>query len=289
MAVLVAKPRRSRRIALIVTTCLVVASCEQAKSVGNTLTTGALQAYDWTSRQVQEIVVGTPADDGTACYAKERVAFYDAVGDVKNAERLQIGAGIVAIGGAAVAVVSDDLATRIVAAGIAAGMVALIAKVEEDRTRIVAVTTTFNDLKDCRVREARQINADVARATISRDAASARLAQTRALLQEDLLVAKDVNEALETRTAAFALTADKVEAEAKVPDAPPRSTAEQQQDQQEIANARAAIQTNQRVLEQQDVALEQAEDLVNRSEGFAALWQRLERQLAQLSGRLVAS
>jgi len=264
------------RVVLIATTTgLALTACQQLEQAGTYVKDKAEVAGNYVGEQfevatitVSRWVSGRPEDDQTACYGTERVAFYDAVSEVNTAESLVFGARLAGLVGAAVTTYSNSFATRLVAAGFTLTMVALVSEIESDRTRIEQVTVTFNDLLACRRREAAALKSDVSAGRTSRSYGQEQMAQLRALVEEDLVTAREINETLRERTAEFELSTEKAKEEAKqaatTPEqagAPPPSPEEQRERQEEIRKAEAAVQTNQKALSQQSASIEQASAL----------------------------
>jgi hypothetical protein len=197
---------------------------------------------------------GRPPDDLTACYATERVAFYDAIKEVRDAQSAVFAAGFAALIGAAVTTYSSSIATQLIAAGFAVTMVALIADITADRTRIENVTTTFDALMACRRQEANAIKSDVAAQRLARADGEAAMAKLRTLIAEDVEAARAVNETLQQRTAEFQLSAEEAKKEAVNAPTPEK----RQEQEQEVKKAEAAVQTNQQAVSQQTATIEQA-------------------------------
>jgi hypothetical protein len=267
-------PGRAPLILLATVSALALGGCAQIKETGSYLGEQAGAAgsfvgdkFGAATSAVGRWASGRPEDDATSCYATERTAFYDAVSDVKTAESLVFGAQLAALVGLAVTVYSDSFITRLVSAGFSVTMVALIADIEADRTRIERVTSTFNDLMACRRGEAQRVKSEVGAGRLSRSAGEAQLNQLKALVEEDLVVARDTNQTLQARTTEFELSTEKAKEEvsqATGPEQagePPPAPEEQREREEQIQKAEAAVQTNQQALSQQSATIEQASDL----------------------------
>jgi hypothetical protein len=253
---------RARRALLIVTvSALALTGCQQLKETGAYVGDKASAAGRYVGEKVSETTSavgrwasGRPPDDLTACYATERVAFYDAIKEVKNAQSAVFAAGFAALIGAAVTTYSSSIATQLIAAGFAATMVGLIADITSDQTRIENVTTTFDALMACRRQEANAIKADVAAQRLTRTDGEAAMAKLRTLIAEDVEAAREVNQTLQQRTAEFQLSAEEAKKEAANAPTPE----ERQEHEQEVEKAEAAVQTNQQAVSQQSATIEQA-------------------------------
>jgi hypothetical protein len=284
-------PRRdSPLLAGVALSALLLGGCESATAIGDSVT----QFGNYVGKQVSgaaDYVMGRRSgqlvDDGTACFATERVAYYAAVDDVTAAQRAQTAAGVAAVGAVVAAVFLDSTLAKLAALGLAATLAAVAISLEQDRTRIEAVTRTFDDLIACRRNEAATINAELQRGEITREAAELRMAQLRSLVQEDLTVAQGTNAILASRTEAFTVSAQEAKArsieEARARPAPPpttpEATAKAEQEakkaEEEAKRIEAAVQSNQRALQQQTASIEQAQKLVDEEGGFQ-LARRLE-------------
>ena len=245
---------------------------------------------------------GRPADDETSCYATERVAFYDAVSDVNTAESLVFGAKLAGLVGLAVTTYSDSFATRLVSAGFAVTMVALVAEIEADHGRIELVTSTFNDLVACRRGEAQRVKTDVRAGRLSRSAGEEQLNQLKSLIEQDLVVARETNQTLQARTTEFQLSTEKADEEVRQATGEPEpareqppTPEEQHKREEEIQKAKAAVQTNQQALSQQSATIEQASTLPQSDEFRAGIarspvtarggpWRRCEPVLSTEAG-----
>jgi triphosphoribosyl-dephospho-CoA synthetase len=222
-----------------------------------------------------------PSDDGTSCYSPQRVTFYAAVAEVNEAQRMQSGAAAGALVAGFAATYADSTVSKLAATGFAAAMGLVIADIETDRTRIAAVTDSFDSLVACRSNEAQQINDDYKNRRLEREAAEEKLATLRRLLAQDIQVAQGTNAILKERNNAFELSTQQIEAEAP----PPATTNEAAQRKEQVQKADAAIQTNQKVLSQQTASIEEAEALANSPEEFElSLWMPARTVLAALSG-----
>ena len=261
------KPIRSicGRIGLSIVGLSILAGCDSASL--QSAATQAINNAGTLFEQTSTFVSGGAEEvtnDGTSCYAPERVAFYAAVNEVEDAQRIQSGAaaGVMVAGFAAT--YSDSAVSRLAATGFATAMGALIADIETDRTRITTVTESFDKLVDCRTREAAGINEDYRNKRLSREAAEERLSNLRSLLTQDIQVAQGTNAILNERNDAFVLSTQQIETEAP----PPASTTEATQRKNQVQKAEAAIQTNQKVLSQQNAKIEQAKAMTSSSDGF---------------------
>lgn len=247
-----------------IVTALALVGCQQIEATGAYLGEQAGVAGRYVSERVGEATTtisrwasGRPPDDQTACYAKERVAFYDAVSEVRTAQSFVFGAGLAGLIGSRVTTYSGSFATRLVSTGFAATMAAFVQEIAADHARIEGVTSTFSDLMGCRQREATMLKADVAAGRISRSDGQEAMTRLRSLVEEDLVVAREINATLQERTTEFQLSAEKAREE--VANAP--TPAEQREQQQEVQKAEAAVQTNQQAVSQQSASIEQASDL----------------------------
>jgi hypothetical protein len=120
----------------------------------------------------------------------------------------------------------------------------------------------------CRRNEAEMLQADVAAGRVARLEGVETMARLRALVEEDLAVARETNQTLQARTAEFELSAEKAREEVQQapaqpaqpaqPGAPAPTPQERQEQQAEIQKAEAAVQTNQQALSQQSATIEQA-------------------------------
>jgi hypothetical protein len=266
-------------------TTLALAGCAQIQETGTYLGERAGAAGGYVSDRfgaattaVGRWASGRPADDETSCYATERVAFYDAVSDVNTAESLVFGAKLAGLVGLAVTTYSDSFATRLVSAGFAVTMVALVAEVEADHGRIELVTSTFNDLMACRRGEAQRVKSDVRAGRLSRSAGEEQLNQLKSLVEQDLVVAREANQTLQARTTEFQLSTEKATEEVRQATGAPKPAGEQpptpeeqQKREEEIQKAEAAVQTNQQALSQQSATIEQASTLPQSDEFELAL------------------
>ena len=207
---------------------------------------------------------GSLQNDGTACFAKERTAFYAAVDEVTAAQRLELAAKVSIVGGLAVAAIADSRLAQLAALGFSGLMVALAVDLANDRTRAEKVSRSFDDLVRCRRGEARKINAELRSGEIDRESAERRMSSIRNLVMEDVAIAKEANSILVARTEAFAVTTEKAKAQA----APPATPQEAKENKREEKKVAAAIQTNQRVLAQQTASIAQAESLADDDGGF---------------------
>jgi hypothetical protein len=279
------EPGRTPLILVATVTTLALAGCAQIQETGAYLGERAGAAGGYVSDRfgaattaVGQWASGRPDDDETSCYATERVAFYDAVSDVNTAESLVFGAKLAGLVGLAVTTYSDSFATRLVSAGFAVTMVALVAEIEADHGRIEFVTSTFNDLMACRRGEAQRVKSDVRAGRLSRIAGEEQLNQLKSLVEQDLVVARETNETLQARTTEFQLSTEKADEEvrqatgepepAREPPPPPE---EQRKQEEEIQKAKAAVQTNQQALSQQSATIEQASTLPQSDEFELAL------------------
>jgi hypothetical protein len=289
--------RTSPLVGCVALSALLLAGCESATAVGNSI--GQFGSY--VGNQVSgaaDFVMGRKSgqlvDDGTACFATERVAYYQAVDDVTAAERAQTAATVGAVGAAVAAVFVDSTVAKVITIGLAATLAAVAISLEEDGARIATVTRTFDDLVACRRREAETINAELKAGTITREAAEQRMARLRGLMQEDLTVAEGTNAILAARTETFAVSAEEAKArsleQAQAQPAPqptptpqatpaPQATPTAQATsapaattaagaETEEKRVEAAIQSNQRALQQQTASIEQAKQLVGEEGGF---------------------
>jgi hypothetical protein len=245
-------------------TGLVLAGCQQIEDAGRYLGDQAGVAGRYVGQQlgaattaVSRWASGRPPDDQTACYATERVAFYDAVSKVKTAESLVFGAALAGLIGPRVTTYSSSFATRMVSTGFAATMAAFMQEIAADHARIEGVTSTFNALMACRRREAAMLKADVAAGRIPRSDGQETMARLRSLVEEDVAVAREINGTLQERTTEFQLSAEKAKEEvAKAP-----TPKEKREQAQEVQKAEAAVQTNQQAVSQQSASIEQASAL----------------------------
>jgi hypothetical protein len=282
------RPRRRGRapVILVAVTGLALAGCQQVKETGQYLGQQAGVAGRYVSDKFGEATAtvsrwasGRPADDETSCYATERVAFYDAVSEVETAESMVFGAGLAGLVGAAVTTYSDSFATRLVSAGFAVTMAALLKEIEADHARIERITSTFDDLMACRRGEATMLKADVSAGRVSRADGQQQMARLRSLVEEDLVVARETNETLQARTTEFELSAEKAKEEVEQPTAQPERAGEpapptpqeQREREQEVQKAEAAVQTNQQALSQQSATIEQA-STAQQSDEFELAW-----------------
>jgi hypothetical protein len=268
--------RRARFILLATVSLVALVGCQQVKETGAFIGERAGAAGRYVGDQVGAATSavgrwasGRPEDDGTACYATERVLFYDAATDVKTAESMVFGAQLAGLVGLAVTTYSDSFATRLISAGFAVTMAALVSEIEADHERIERVTTTFDTLMACRRNEALMLKAEVDAGRMPRPEGAEAMARLRALVDEDLLVARETNQTLQARTAEFELSTEKAREEVRQAAAqpaqpatpaptPPPGPQERQEAEAEIEKAEAAVQTNQQALSQQSATIEQA-------------------------------
>jgi hypothetical protein len=262
------RQRRTPVILFATVSVLALASCQQVKETAGAAGTYIGDRVGAATTTVSGWVSGRPPDDGTSCYATERDAFYDAVSDVKTAESLVFGAKLAGLVGLAVTTYSDSFATRLVSAGFAVTMAALVNEIEEDHARIELVTSTFDDLMVCRRAEAQRVQSEVRDGQLSRTDGEARMNQLKLLVEEDVLVARETNETLQARTTEFQLSTEKAKEEVKQAVGQPEqagepapSPQEQQEREEEIQKAEAAVQTNQQAVSQQSATIEQASTL----------------------------
>jgi hypothetical protein len=265
---------RARFVLLATVSLVALVGCQQVKETGAFIGERASAAGRYVGNQVSSATSavgrwasGRPADDGTACYATERVLFYDAATDVKQAESMVFGAQLAGLIGLAVTTYSDSFATRLISAGFTVTMAALVSEIEADHERIERVTTTFDTLMACRRNEALMLKAEVDAGRMPRPEGAEAMARLRALVEEDLLVARETNQTLQARTAEFELSTEKAREEVRqaaaqpaqpATPAPAPSPQERQEQEAEIEKAEAAVQTNQQALSQQSATIEQA-------------------------------
>ncbi len=217
--------------------------------------------------QSQGPVVATPAPDGTGCYEPARVPFYGVANAALDADRKQRQAdnantGLLALG--AVATVAG-LAAGGRAGNIVAGVGALAAvagalalSVRMDQRFIADVGNTFAGLSQCRQDEALRVRAEVRAKRITVDQGRDRLVRLRNLMLEDADVARRVNAVLAQRNRVYDVNASDVDTRlASEPDPQVR-----RQKAQEVAQARQTIQSNQRALTDQAVAINKAADTI---------------------------
>lgn len=275
------RARRAQRAALLLAAALALGGCATATAVKDKVVEVATTAGTYLSEQAAaaaDFVMGRRSgslvDDGTTCFKTERVAFYGAVDEVTQAQRLALGAKAATAVAAIVAIYADSIVAKLLALGFAATMVAVIVDIETDRTRINAVSDTFDALIACRRRDAKQINADYAKRQLDRPAAEAQLAQLRSLVAEDVEVARGTNAILVARNEGFVLSARQVEEQAP----PPKDAKETNERKRQTKEVSAALQTNQKALAQQTARIDQAQALADSGGGFS---------LSQWRGRLL--
>lgn len=200
-------------------------------------------------------------DDGTACYANERTAFYQAVDAVEEANRTALGAKVLATTGTVASTYFQSTISKQLAQGFTAAMTQVQSDIEADRSRIVTVTTSFNRLMECRRREARKTQSDYRAGKLTRDVAVAKVATLNKLNVDDVAAASRVNAILRQRNEAFALSTERIQR-----DAPPAANRDEtSQRKREVAKATQGVQTNQRALDQQEASVQQAERLKDQS------------------------
>ncbi len=251
---------RASSLALCV--ALALSGCETVKVYTDETVRILTNAWNATGDWLMGRQAGSLEDDGTSCFASERLPFYQAVDNVTSAQRLEYAA----IGGAAVAtfaaLYADSIAVKVVAVGFAVTMAGVIASIEADNSRIKAVSDTFNKLLACRKGDVTRINNEYKNRKLTKDAAQEQLAKLRALMIEDVAVAQGANAILSARTEGFELSAQRAQQKAK----PPANATESRERKQTEAKANAAVQSNQEALERQATTIKQAEALT-RDEG----------------------
>lgn len=163
------------------------------------------------------------ADDGTDACRAYKVAL-DSTGDF-FAEDMVKGAAVGALGGALLGgLIGGDWKSA--AIGAAAGAVAgaatgyyqhlrqqnqdqavltttVLSDLEKENAQIDKAQVAFNQLVDCRSREASKVRADLKAGTIARPTAEARMATLRSQYQADIQLARMVNENMTKRSANF--------------------------------------------------------------------------------------
>ena len=216
-------------------TCVLLSlgGCEQA-------TTFIGEAASQTADFVMGRRINALVDDGTECFAGPRRDFYLAVDEVTAAHRMQIAAGIGAIGAVATAAMVDSTLAMVAAGGLAVALAAVVVDLQLDRERAETVSRTFEALVACRKNEARQLNAALKKGTITREEAEPRMAALRALVQEDTVIAQETNELLVARTESFELSVEEAQEQAAQAEAMARKKAEMRA-QLEAMAAREAI------------------------------------------------
>lgn len=240
------------------------------------LTTAALMMASCASLpsgfpMAQPRLAATLEDDGTSCYASHRLPFYRVADEAIQGE--QVGTAVNQLAGSILdRVIGPQIGYasgvgNLVAESFSEGMSALITDISGQRERIQQVNRQFNELLDCRREEAQEIQADYDAGRLSRAAALERMVQLRQLTRQDILVARQANDALAAQNAEFELATRQAAQEATVASAP-----EVREERVErVAEADEAVQTNQVALNQSQASVDEAEELVASAEGDFAL------------------
>jgi hypothetical protein len=132
-------PGRAPSILLATVSLIALVGCQQVKETASAAGRYVGDQVGAATSAIGGWVSGRPPDDGTVCYATERVLFYDAATDVKQAESLVFGAKLAGLVGLTVTTYSNSFAARLVSAGFTVTMAALVSEVEADHARIERV------------------------------------------------------------------------------------------------------------------------------------------------------
>ncbi|MEM9682455.1 MAG: hypothetical protein AAF942_04240 [Pseudomonadota bacterium] len=223
-----------------------------------------------------QVISGAPADDGTSCYAKYRVPFYEEANNAAQAKSVIDGVGTYVTAMLTSRSGSNTYSQQIgtlLASNFRATMQSVVTDVQNDTTRINRLNKQFSALTSCRRTEAARINADYKAGKISQTVASQRMTTVRKVMSEDIAKARETNKRITARTDEFKLTAKT--ARKQVAAAPSRN--ERRERQQEVEKAEEAVQTNQKALNESVATVAQAETLVTETEGGFNLQSWLER------------
>lgn len=224
----------------------------------------------------------TPVDDGTVCYAKERVDFYAAAQQANKSQE------IMNLGGAISTALFDQIGRSSAGYGNAFGdmlvqnfgeaLQKLQTGVKQDQAVIRNFDQAFDALYQCRVKTAKFINADLKAGRYDRPEAERRMARVLNLLKEDIEVARLTNKETQARTESFKVAADRAKEEARK--AP--TSAERKEKAQKAQLVEAAVQTNQKALQSGVASVEQAASVQQQQSGefkLSWLWQLLLERL----------
>lgn len=217
----------------------------------------------------------TPQDDGTVCYADERVAFYEA------AQRANQSQKIMDLGGAISSGIFEQIGRSssgygnafgdMLAKNFAEALQKLQSGVKQDEQVIRDFDKAFDALYQCRIRTAKFINADLAAGRYDRTEARRRMARVRNLLNEDIEVARMTNQEIQARTESFKVAAVRAKQEARKE--PSGSDRKEKVDKAE--EVETSVQTNQQALQSSVASVEQAATVQEEQSGtfqISQLW-----------------